>query len=190
MTMPLQIMMVLSICAGWVAIPWLKEGYSRVVYFHEPEQAQPHYLIMLVSSIVALSGIGLAYLMYYKRSISADALAEKFKPLYTTLYNKWYFDEIYDRIIIKPVLALTSGLWIFDNGVIDWVVNFFGKFTVWLSDVKQWFDVHIVDGAVNGLGYTVWSFGALIRQVQTGRVQLYGFFIVFGIVLMLLIKVV
>ena len=190
MTTPLQILMVLSICAGWVAIPWLKEGYSMFVYFHEPEATQPHYLIMLVSSVVALSGIGLAYLMYYKRSISADALAAKFKPLYTTLYNKWYFDEIYDRVIIKPVLALTSGLWIFDNGVIDWVVNFFGKFTIWVSGVKQWFDVHIVDGAVNGLGYTVWSFGALIRQVQTGRVQLYGFFIVFGIVVMLLIKVV
>jgi NADH:ubiquinone oxidoreductase subunit 5 (subunit L)/multisubunit Na+/H+ antiporter MnhA subunit len=59
-----------------------------------------------------------------------------------------------------------------------------------LAKVKEWFDVHIVDGAVNGLGYTVWSFGALIRQAQTGRVQLYCFFIVFGIVLMLLIKVV
>ena len=128
--------------------------------------------------------------MYYKKSISADVIAAKFKPLYTTLYNKWYFDEIYDATIIRPILAFTSFLWKFDGGVIDWVVNFFGDFTVWLSKVKQWFDEHIVDGAVNGLGYTIWGIGAVIRQAQTGRVQFYGFFILFGIVVMLLIKVV
>jgi NADH-quinone oxidoreductase subunit L len=190
MTTPLIILGVLSVVAGWVAIPWLPEGYSSFVFFHEPHHAVAHISIMLISTLVAASGIGLAYLFYFKRSISAEAVAAKFKPLYTTLYNKWYFDEIYDRVIIRPILSLTSLLWKFDGGVIDWIVNFFARFTLWVSDVKQWFDVHIVDGTVNGLGYTIWSVGTLIRQFQTGRVQFYGFFILFGIVLMLLIKVV
>ncbi len=190
MTTPLIVLAVLSVCAGWVAIPWLDHGYSMFAYHEEPEHTHAHYSIMLISTLVALSGIGLAYLMYVKKSISPQALGARFKSLYTLLYNKWYFDEIYDAAIIKPTLAFTNLLWSFDGGIIDWVVNFFGKFTLWLSVVKNWIDVHIVDGAVNGLGYTIWATGALLRQFQTGKVQMYGFFIIFGIVLMLIIRVV
>jgi len=190
MTWPLIVLAVLSVCAGWVAIPWLAHGYSSFAFHGEPHHAEVHISVMLISTLVALSGIGLAYLMYIKRSISPQALGAKFKGVYTLLYNKWYFDEIYQAAIINPVLKLTDWLWTFDGGVIDWIVNAFGKFTVWLSDVKQWFDQHIVDGAVNGLGYTIWAFGAFIRQFQTGRVQFYGFFILFGIVLMLIVRVV
>ncbi len=190
MTTPLIVLAVLSVCAGWVAIPWLDHGYSMFAYHEEPEHTHAHYSIMLISTLVALSGIGLAYLMYVKKSISPQVLGARFKSLYTLLYNKWYFDEIYDAAIIKPTLAFTNLLWSFDGGIIDWVVNFFGKFTLWLSVVKNWIDVHIVDGAVNGLGYTIWATGALLRQFQTGKVQMYGFFIIFGIVLMLIIRVV
>lgn len=190
MTTPLIVLGVLSVCAGWVAIPWLSHGYSMFAYHHEPHHAEAHISIMLISSLVAFSGIGLAYLMYVKRSISPQALGAKFKVLYTLLYNKWYFDEIYDALIIKPTLAFTNLLWSFDGGVIDWTVNAFGRFTLWLSVIKNWIDQHIVDGAVNGLGYTVWAAGALLRQFQTGKVQMYGFFIIFGIVLMLIIRVV
>ncbi len=187
MTTPLIVLGVLSVCAGWVAIPWLSHGYSMFAYYHEPHHAEAHISIMLISTVVAFSGIGLAYLMYIKKSISPQALGARFKGLYTLLYNKWYFDEIYDAVIIKPTLAFTNVLWSFDNGVIDWIVNAFGRFTLWLSVIKQWIDVHIVDGAVNGLGYTIWATGALLRQFQTGKVQLYGFFIIFGIVLMLIV---
>lgn len=187
MTTPLIVLGVLSVCAGWVAIPWLEHGYSMFAYHHEPHHAHAHYSIMLISTLVAFSGIGLAYLMYIKRSISPQSLGAKFKGLYTLLYNKWYFDEIYDTVIIKPTLTFTNLLWSFDGGVIDWVVNASGRFTLWLSVIKTWIDVHIVDGAVNGLGYTIWATGALLRQFQTGKVQLYGFFIIFGIVLMLIV---
>ncbi|MGB5105977.1 MAG: NADH-quinone oxidoreductase subunit L [Candidatus Zixiibacteriota bacterium] len=190
MTTPLIVLAVLSVCAGWVAIPWLDHGYSMFAYFHEPHHAEAHYSVMIISTLVALSGIGLAYLMYIKKAISPQALGTKFKSLYTLLYNKWYFDEIYDAAIIKPTLSFTNFLWKFDGGVIDWAVNFAGKFALFLSTVKNWFDVHIVDGAVNGLGYTIWATGALLRQFQTGKVQVYGFFIIFGIVLMLIVRVV
>ncbi len=190
MTWPLIVLAVLSVCAGWVAIPWLSHGYSSFAYHGEPHHAEVHISVMLISTLVALCGIGLAYLMYIKRAISPQALGAKFKGLYTVLYNKWYFDEIYDAVIINPVLRLTDWLWKFDGGVIDWIVNAFGHVTIWLSDVKHWFDQHIVDGAVNGLGYVTWAFGALLRQFQTGRVQFYGFFILFGIVLMLIVRVV
>jgi len=124
MTGPLVFLAVLSVCAGWVGIPWLEHGFSSFVYHGEPHHAAPNVLLMLVSLVVGLSGIGLAYLMYYKKSISADAIAEKFKPIHTLLYNKYYFDEIYDATIVKPIYAL--------------------------CDFWFWFDQHIIDGLVNG----------------------------------------
>ncbi len=190
MTFPLIVLAILSICAGWVAIPWLEHGYSMFAYHHEPHHAHAHWDIMIISTLVAVAGIGLAWLMYIKGAISPQKLGQRFKALYTLLLNKWYFDEIYDAAVIKPVLAFTRGLWTFDGGVIDWIVNAFGRFTVWLAKVKQWFDQHIVDGAVNGIGYTIWGFGAIIRQVQTGKVQFYGFAIVFGLVVILLARVI
>ncbi len=191
MTWPLIVLAVLSVCAGWVAIPWLPHGYSSFAFYGEAaHHGEVHYSVMFISTLVALCGIGLAYLLYVKKAISPQALGEKFKPIYTLLYNKWYFDEIYSATIVNPVLKLTDWLWKFDGGVIDWIVNAFARVTVWLSDIKQWFDQHIVDGAVNGLGYTVWVMGALLRQFQTGKVQLYGFFILFGIVLLLISRVV
>jgi NADH-quinone oxidoreductase subunit L len=128
--------------------------------------------------------------MYMKGAISPKKMGERFKALYTVLYNKWYFDEIYDATIIKPILAFTRGLWSFDGGIIDWIVNAFGNLTVWFARLKQWFDEHIVDGAVNGIGFTIWGFGAILRQVQTGKVQFYGFAIVFGLVVILLMRVI
>jgi NADH-quinone oxidoreductase subunit L len=143
---------------------------------------------MIVSTIVALSGIGLAYLMYYKKSISTEKLKAKFAFPYKVLYNKYYFDELYHAIIINPLLKLCRLLFKFDLGIIDWLVNAFGDFTVFLSDVKEWFDSHIVDGGVNGIAYVFKVISSGIRKIQTGQLQNYALIIFFGIVIIMLLK--
>ena len=188
MTVPLCILAFLSIFAGWVGIPWIKGGYSSFVFRHHPHHAEPNYLLMVVSTFVALSGIGLAYLIYYKGTFSPDKLREKFKPIHKVLYNKYYVDEFYNMTIVNPILKLSDELFKFDLGVIDWLVNGVGNFTVFLSNVKEWFDSHIVDGAVNGVGYVTRGIGSAARKVQTGQLQNYAFVIFFAIVIILLIK--
>ncbi len=188
MTWPLMFLAVLSVFAGWVALPWLPHGFSSFVFFGEVHHAEPSYLLMLLGTVVAVSGIGLAYLMYYKRSISADAMAERFKPLYTLLYNKYYFDELYDVVIIKPILGFGNFMWTFDAKVIDGLVNLVGWLTVVWSDVKMWFDTWIIDGAVNGSGWLVTQLGGIIRYLQTGAVQFYALFIIAVVVLIGLFK--
>jgi len=189
MTVPLVILAFLSIFAGWVGIPWLHKGYSSFVYHHEVHHLEPNFILMIVATLVALSGIYLAYLMYYKGSISPEKLKNKFSFIYKVLYNKYYFDELYNAIIIKPLFKLTDFLFKkFDLGVIDWLVNSVGNFTVFLSWLWELFDTYIVDGAVNGLGYVVRGTGAGMRKVQTGQLQNYAFIIFFGIVLIILSK--
>jgi NADH-quinone oxidoreductase subunit L len=180
MTWPLMFLAFLAIFAGWVGLPWLHHGFSSFVYHGEVHHAGPSYILMLVSTVVALSGIALAYTIYYKGHISADALMQRFKPLYTLLYNKYYIDEIYDAIIIKPLLGFTNVLWWFDANVIDGLVNFTGWLTVKWADLKQWFDAHIVDGAVNGVGYICMAGSWLFKYIQSGSVQFYTLVVIAG----------
>jgi NADH-quinone oxidoreductase subunit L len=178
MTYPLIFLAFLSVVSGWVGLPWLHHGFSSFVYHEQVHHAKPSYFLMILSTVVALSGIGLAYLIYYKKKFSADAIAEKLKPLYTLSYNKFYFDEIYDAVIIKPVLGFAGFLWRFDANVIDGLVNFAGWITVKWSDLKQWFDAHIVDGAVNGAGYICMAGAWFFKYIQNGSVQFYTLIVI------------
>jgi len=190
MTVPLVILAFLSIFAGWVGIPWLSKGYSSFVYHYEVHHLEPNFILMIVATLVALSGIYLAYVIYYKGTISAERLKNRFSSIHKLLYNKYYFDELYNAIIIRPLFKLADFLFKkFDQGVIDWLVNAAGNFTVFLSWFWELFDTYIVDGAVNGVGYVVRGTGAGIRRVQTGQLQNYAFIIFFGIVLIILLKI-
>ncbi len=189
MTGPLVFLAVLSVCAGWVGIPWLSHGYSTaiVTFNGHPHHAEPDILLMLISTVVALSGIGLAYLMYYRGSISPEAMGQRFKPIYNLLYNKYYIDEIYDAIIIQPTYAFARFLWSFDARIIDGIVNLYGTVTVWLATVKYWIDAYIVDGIVNGLGIVTAAASSVLRLTQTGRLANYLLVVLFGLIVLILI---
>ena len=94
-----------------------------------------------------------------KRWITAESLGKAFGPLYTLVFRKYFFDELYENIIVKLVL----------------MKNLFTGFTL--------FDTKGVDGAVNGVSNVVVSGGKAVRQAQTGQLQLYGLFIVLGLVI-------
>ncbi|UCC44319.1 MAG: NADH-quinone oxidoreductase subunit L [Candidatus Zixiibacteriota bacterium] len=188
MTWPLVFLAVLSVVAGWVGLPWLSQGFASFVFHGEAYHPHANWLLMAISTVVAVAGIGLAWLIYYKKKISADRLAERFRPIYTLLYNKYYFDELYDLIIVRPVLAFATFMWSFDNWVIDGLVNGIAKLTILWSDLKLWFDTWIVDGAVNGAGWIVQQGSALLRFVQAGAVQFYALFLLVAMVLLALVK--
>jgi NADH-quinone oxidoreductase subunit L len=188
MTIPLIILAVLSVCAGWWGIPWLSSNYGTFVYFGHVHHVEPNIILMLVSLIIASSGIYLAYLMYCKKSISYEAVGAKFKALYTLLYNKYYFDELYMATIVNPVYNLMEKLFRFDLAVIDGAVNGVGKLTLWWSWAKERFDTYIVDGAVNGAGWVSLAMGKAFRKIQTGQLQTYALVIFLGAVVLIFWK--
>ncbi len=190
MTVPLMILAVLSVCAGWVGIPWLHKGYSSFVYYGAIHHVEPSLILMIISLLVAASGIGLAYLMYVKGSVSPEKMAARFKPIYTFFYNKWYFDELYMATIINPTYWLMEALYKFDQLIIDGMVNGAGKLTLFISWAHERFDTYVVDGAVNGSGYLSMFFGRNIRKIQTGQLQTYALFVFFGAVVFLFIKLI
>ncbi len=189
MTVPLMILAVLSIFAGWWGIPWLHNGYGTFVKFgEEAHHIPPNIILMLGSLVVAGSGILLAYLMYFKKSISAEAMGARFKPIYTLLYNKYYFDEFYMATIVNPTYKFAEFLFKFDQVVIDGIVNGTAKLTLWWSWAKERFDTIVVDGAVNGAGYISLALGKAIRRTQTGQLQTYALVIFIGAVILIFMK--
>ncbi len=190
MTVPLMILAVLSVCAGWVGIPWLHKGYSSFVYYGAVHHVEPSFLLMGISLVVALSGIGLAYAIYVKNIIPAENIARAFKPIHTFLYNKWYFDELYMAAIINPTYWLMEVLYKFDQRVIDGAVNGAGKITLLASWLHEMFDIYVVDGTVNGMGHISIFFGKHIRKIQTGQLQTYALFVFLGAVVFMFIRLI
>jgi len=182
MTVPLMILAFLAIFAGWTGLPYLKHGFSAFAYHNEPYHAHANYPLMLLSTVVAVSGIGLAYAVYYKKMLSADAIASRFKLLYKLSFNKFYFDEIYQAAVIDRVMDICRIMWWFDANVIDGLVNFTGWLTVKWADLKQLFDKYIIDGAVNGTGHLFMGLSWLFRWLQSGSLQFYTLVIIAAII--------
>lgn len=190
MTYPLIFLAILAVVAGWVGLPgWLgRPSFASFVYHGEPYFPHFNIIMAIVATAVGFSGIYLAYLMYYKKSISPDAMVERFKSLYKFLFNKYYFDEIYQKVVLDPTMAFADFMWKFDARVIDGAVNGTGWLTIKWSDIKEWFDTWIVDGAVNGSGWVVRQGANILRYLQTGSMQFYALFILILVVLFGLYK--
>lgn len=142
---------------------------------------QAHQTAMVLSIILALGGIALATLFYFKGLTYVPAiLAARLKPIHTFLWNKWYFDEVYYATFLAGTHAIAGLSWLFDRMVIDLAVNMAGlggRVAGWLVGL---FDKHAIDGAVNGVAEACSSAGWLIGRVQTGRVRTYLLVMVVG----------
>jgi NADH-quinone oxidoreductase subunit L len=106
--------------------------------------------LMLVSSLVAFAGIGLATFLWLRRKEIPARMAAQYPGVHRLLLNKYYVDEVYDATIVQPIKVVsTEGLW-------------------------RGFDVKLVDGVVNGAGYLVSGVSIVLRLVQNGSVKTYA----------------
>ena len=117
--------------------------------------------LMVASSTVAIVGIGIAAFIWLKRRQIADSMARSLSGVYNLLLHKYYVDELYDAVIVRPIQYLSEeGLW-------------------------RVFDVKLVDGAVNGTAQVVGGSASLLRRLQTGSVRAYAGSVILGVVLIL-----
>jgi NADH-quinone oxidoreductase subunit L len=185
MTIPLMVLAVLSIIGGYIGVPHVLGGANHIHEFLAPvlgggaEPAKAHagisilsqawasggeggghgaaleFLMMAISVVIALIGIGIAYLFYVKNPALPKLLAERWKGLYTLVYNKYYVDEIYEVLFIDSLKNLGKGLW-------------------------KGFDEFIIDGSINGTAYLIGLLSGAMRKMQTGLVQNYAFSMIIG----------
>ncbi|MCK9314047.1 MAG: NADH-quinone oxidoreductase subunit L, partial [Methanocorpusculum sp.] len=160
MSVPLLILAVLSVFSGFVGSPLMNNLFAHYINAPGVQHHQASIGIMLLSSLVALAGIGLAWLIYQKEAISAESLRQRFAGIYRLLYNKYYIDEIYTWFIA-----------VFIDGS---------------ARVLEWIDLKIINGLVNGLAHiTGWS-GRTLSYTQDGQVQSYALYLIAGVIIILI----
>ena len=115
-------------------------------------------------------------------------LKHRFFGFWTVVYNKYYVDEAYHALVIRPALFLAAFLSWFDEHIIDWIVNFTGWVTRFIAAIDDAIDKYVVDGAVNGVGGLTREGGRLLRRIETGRIQTYLYGAALGSLLVVLLN--
>jgi NADH-quinone oxidoreductase subunit L len=185
MALALIVLAIGSLAAGWIGLPHALGGHNRLHAWLEPAFTAPaggeavaaegaaaetaaaedhtslELTLMAVSTAIAVAGIAVAWFIWVKRRRIAENAAREFASLHRLLLNKYYVDEIYDATIVQPIKAAsTEGLW-------------------------RWFDVRVIDGAVNGTGAIVDGGAAMLRRLQSGSVRAYAGSLFVGVVVIL-----
>lgn len=178
MTIPLIILAILSVIGGFIGIPEIFSGEHGNQFhnwlaplFKDADRKLMHFglhshfeelLLMIISVAGAAASIFLARYIYLKKPEIAARTANRFRGLYNLLWNKYYVDEIYDVVIVNPIVTLSRNV-------------------LWkIADNK------IIDGTVNGAAKLVDIISASIRKIQTGVAQLYALVMVLGLAATLL----
>ncbi len=130
MTIPLLVLAVGAVFAGWLGYnTFVGDGMDAfwgsailVLEGHNTVKAAHHVptWVKLLPIFVGIAGIALAYWIYMLRPGTADKIVAAFRPVYSFFFNKWYFDELYDWLFVRPALRLGRIFWKTGDGdIID-----------------------------------------------------------------------
>lgn len=211
MTAPLVVLSIFAITYGWVGIPEHFPVFGGLVpnWFHEfvggtlaehPEALEFNIVPLLTSLVVALGGLTLGWLVYRNvtdKNPELDPMKKALGFIHTLLKNKYYFDEAYEIIFIKPLTWFSEvfvSKWM-DKGLIDGILHLFGPATGGVgSAIRNYFDVPFINQFIgDGSADATYWIGKNLRPIQTGRIQQYLFlsmvvlFVVGGLVYFLLL---
>ncbi len=175
MTVPLIVLALFSVVAGYVSWPKVWGGSERFDLYLEPVFGQSEQFVrsavaqhpeglsagalMAFSVVAALTGIALSVWLYWKSPGVPKRIAQKFSGAYRVLVNKYYVDEFYNSLVVRPIhLGSEKILW-------------------------QKVDVGAIDGAmVNGTAAATVRAGGLLRRIQSGNLRTYAVWILLGAV--------
>ncbi|UHA75674.1 NADH-quinone oxidoreductase subunit L [Paenibacillus sp. 481] len=152
MTIPLIILAVMSIVAGFIYTPFNSSFETWLT--GQPAQEHANVVVMVVSALVGILGIGIGYLIYGPKGSRRDGWGDKVKPVYRLLERKYYIDELYHVVFVRSLQGIGQVLKAIDRWVVDGIVR-------------------LVTGFAVGIGRTS-------TRVQNGQLQTYGLLSVFG----------
>jgi NADH-quinone oxidoreductase subunit L len=166
MTIPLIVLAVFAATIGFIGFPPEDGWFHHFLINAFPGVSLPDVawstiaIFATISTLVALSGLYIQYLAYIKKSISPKGISELLGPLYKLAANRWYLDEIYDVLIVRPLVSLSVFLW-------------------------RFVDVQVIDGTVNGVASLVTFTSQQWRKAQTGLIANYVVAIALGAVIII-----
>ena len=198
MTMPLVVLAAGAALAGFIGLPAVLGGsqfghwLEPVIHGHAEEHGSQamEWGLMALSVGVASFGALIAYLMYRRESLSPAFFTDLAGGFFYRLFErKWYVDEIYQFLFVNGTLLLARVLSLFDQYVIDGIVNGAASLTRFISWLNGLFDNYIIDGIVNAIANITFWLGNKFRRVQTGNINSYLYGILIAIAVVIIIKI-
>ncbi len=157
---------------------------------HGSHDAEIHLAAGMIAFGTAMFGLLLACCLYWWRVLDPEEVRSMFAPIYRFLRNKWWFDELYEIIFIRPVLFCGRCVAKFDQHGIDWAVNGLASCTrSFTTKFDRWVDHLFIDGSVDWIAARTYALGLWLRKPQTGRLRQYVVFIVVGTMAMYLLAI-
>ncbi len=150
----------------------------------------PHFTIVpaLFSIAVAVGGLLVGWLIYGRKPLEAgqtDPLKKFLGPVYMLLENKYYMDELYEIIFVRPAQWFAHLVYeLIDRTIIDGVIHFVARAVEWIGFRNKDFDTHVINDAGDRLAQGVSNLGDAFKYVQSGRVQQYMIVVASGVLLL------
>ncbi len=129
-----------------------------------PFESHIDYAVAIPSVLIGIAGILIAMVMYWKQTAIPDKVAAGFGAFYKGAYNKFYMDELYLFVTKKIIFR-------------------------YISQPVAWFDRNVVDATMNLIGETVEKTSYIIKGLQSGKIQQYGFVFVTGAIVLVIVFV-
>jgi NADH-quinone oxidoreductase subunit L len=170
MLFPLVVLAILSVVGGWVGVPAAMWGHNEIEHFLDPVFANGgavqaasssaghglEFALAAISVLTALAGFYLAYLWYWRKPGTAATLADRAKPAYAIVANKYWVDEFYTNFLVTPLLMMTRGF------------------------LELIFDRGIVNGSARAAGLATRGFAWATRNQISGNIRSYAGWLAFG----------
>ncbi len=130
----------------------------------------------------AAVGFLFATLFYGTRKLDPEDARKTFAPIHRFLLNKWWFDELYRFLFVRPVLVVSRWVAAVDSQGIDWLADNTARAARSVARLDDWIDRLLVDGAVNGTARWIHAAALKLRAVQSGNLRQYVIWIGVGTV--------
>ena len=133
----------------------------------------------LTAFCAAMTGLFLATLIYLWRTLRAEEIAQTFRPLYQLLWHKWWFDEIYNVLLVRPILFASRFFSAIDHAMLDPLINGSARLVIHSARLLNTVvERRAIDGTLDRAAQKTWSLGLALRQLQTGNLRQYIMLIV------------
>jgi NADH-quinone oxidoreductase subunit L len=203
MLVPLVILAVMSIISGWkvpftnLDLPALlsqavPSGVSQgavsaltkisIPAEHLSHEPFYHNVSTGIAFVMALLGFIMATAFYATKRLDPNDARRSFAMFYRIFIHKWYFDELYQKIFVKPVLAISGWIAAFDKHGLDWLADNSAKLMGLCARLDAWIDRNLVDRFIDYLAAETYRFGLRLKSLQTGSLRAYVMLLAVGMV--------
>ena len=203
MLVPLMILALMSVISGW-KVPFTNLELPALLQQAEPagiaggaisiltkvaipaehlsHEPRIHIFATGIAFLMALLGFVLATVFYGTKRLDPNDVRRTFAPFYRFFIHKWYFDEAYQQIFVRPAMVVSDWIATVDKKGLDWLADNSARLVGLCARLDDWFDRNFVDRLIDIMAAGTYRLGIRLRALQTGSLRGYIMLLAVGMV--------